>query len=229
MSAEPWYRTTLRWAQTNLVECDPARYDTEWWREHWRKTRIQGVIVNAGGIVAYYPSRFPLHHRAEKLGERDLYGEIVAAAREEGLAVARPHGLEPSRPGLLRSAPRLDLPRHRRRADPPGRQVRHLHRLALLQRVPAGRDARDHRAQPSGRLHRQQLAGPAAQPASATATTARRSSRPTPARSCRRRTTGTPTPTATGCAGTSSAGPTSGSSTTRSPARPAASTAPGWG
>lgn len=87
MSGEPWHRTTLRWAQTNLVECDPARYDAEWWREHWRKTRIQGVIVNAGGIVAYYPSRFPLHHRAEKLGDRDLYGEIVALAREEGLTV----------------------------------------------------------------------------------------------------------------------------------------------
>lgn len=87
MSGEPWYRRTLRWAQTNLVEADPARYDAEWWREHWRKTRIQGVIVNAGGIVAYYPSRFPLHHRAEKLGDRDLYGEIVALAREEGLTV----------------------------------------------------------------------------------------------------------------------------------------------
>jgi hypothetical protein len=87
MSAEPWYRTTLRWGQTNLVECDPARYDEQWWREHWRKTRVQGVIVNAGGIVAYYPSKFPLHHRAEKLGDRDLYGEIVKAAREEGLKV----------------------------------------------------------------------------------------------------------------------------------------------
>lgn len=87
MSAEPWYRTTLRWAQTNLVEADPARYDADWWRAHWRKTRIQGVIVNAGGIVAYYPSRFPLQHRAETLGDRDLYGEIVALAREEGLTV----------------------------------------------------------------------------------------------------------------------------------------------
>jgi hypothetical protein len=87
MSREPWYRTTLRWAQTNLVEADPARYDADWWRAHWRKTRIQGVIVNAGGIVAYYPSRFPLHHRAETLGDRDLYGEIVALAREEGLVV----------------------------------------------------------------------------------------------------------------------------------------------
>ncbi|HWJ75163.1 MAG TPA: beta-galactosidase [Kaistia sp.] len=87
MHAEPWYKTTMRWGQTNLVECDPARYDKEWWREHWRKTRVQGVIVNAGGIVAYYPSKFELHHRAEKLGQRDLYGEVVAAAREEGLKV----------------------------------------------------------------------------------------------------------------------------------------------
>lgn len=87
MSAEPWYKRTLRWGQTNLVECDPERYDGGWWREHWRRTRVQGVIVNAGGIVAYYPSTFPLHHRAEKLGERDLYGEIVAAARQEGLVV----------------------------------------------------------------------------------------------------------------------------------------------
>ncbi len=87
MGSEPWYRTTLRWGQTNLVEIDPARYDDAWWREHWRRTRVQGVIVNAGGIVAYYPSRFPLHHRAEKLGGRDLYGDIVRSAREEGLKV----------------------------------------------------------------------------------------------------------------------------------------------
>lgn len=87
MADAPWYRTTLRWGQTNLTEADPARYDADWWREHWRRTRVQGVIVNAGGIVAYYPSKFPLHHRAEKLGDRDLYGEIVAAAREEGLKV----------------------------------------------------------------------------------------------------------------------------------------------
>ncbi|WEK03398.1 MAG: beta-galactosidase [Candidatus Devosia phytovorans] len=87
MSAEPWYKTTLRWGQTNLVECDPERYDAQWWREHWRTTRVQGIIVNAGGIVAYYPSKFPLHHRAEKLGDRDLYGDIVKLAREDGIRV----------------------------------------------------------------------------------------------------------------------------------------------
>jgi len=83
----PWYRRALRWGQTNLTEIDPIRYDGAWWREHWKRTNIQGVIVNAGGIVAYYPSALPLHHRAEHLGERDLFGEIAADARAEGLTV----------------------------------------------------------------------------------------------------------------------------------------------
>lgn len=87
MADAPWYKTTLRWGQTNLVELDPARYDAQWWREHWKRTNVQGIIVNAGGIVAYYPSKFPLHHRAEHLGDRDLYGEIVAMAREGGIRV----------------------------------------------------------------------------------------------------------------------------------------------
>lgn len=87
MNQVPWYDRTLRWAQTNLTEIDPSRYDLEWWREHWRRTRVQGAIINAGGIVAYYPSDIPFHHRAETLEGRDLYGEIAAACREEGMAV----------------------------------------------------------------------------------------------------------------------------------------------
>jgi hypothetical protein len=83
----PWYHRTYRWGQTNLNELDPTRYDAQWWREHWRRTHTQGIVVNAGGIVAYYPSRFGLQYRAEHLGDRDLFGEIVRAARQEGLAV----------------------------------------------------------------------------------------------------------------------------------------------
>jgi len=83
----PWYRRTLRWAQTNITEIDPTRYDIAWWRQHWRRTQVQGVIINAGGIFAYYPSRVPFHHRAASLGDRDLYGELASAAHEDGLAV----------------------------------------------------------------------------------------------------------------------------------------------
>lgn len=117
----PWYRRTQRWGQTNLVEVDPQRYDSEWWRQHWQRTRVQGVIVNAGGIVAYYPSRFPLHHRAEGLGERDLYGEVVAAAREEGLTVIARMDSNRTREDFYRAHPdwfTVDAAGHPHRAGP---------------------------------------------------------------------------------------------------------------
>jgi len=83
----PWYRRAIRWGQTNINELDPTRYDVAWWREQWRRTRIQGIVVNAGGIVAYYPTKVPMHRRAKFLGERDLFGELSRAAHDEGLAV----------------------------------------------------------------------------------------------------------------------------------------------
>ncbi|MBL8222668.1 MAG: beta-galactosidase, partial [Bryobacterales bacterium] len=83
----PWYRRAYRWGQTNITEKDPVRYDIGWWRQFWKRTEVQAVIVNAGGIVAYYPSKFPLHYRAQFLNGRDLYGELVKAAHEEGIFV----------------------------------------------------------------------------------------------------------------------------------------------
>ncbi len=86
-ASTPWYRRVRRWGQTNITEADPARYDLAWWRDYWKRTQVQGVIINAGGIVAYYPSAVPLHHRAEALGDRDLFGDLCRAAHEDGLAV----------------------------------------------------------------------------------------------------------------------------------------------
>jgi hypothetical protein len=87
VSNTPWYRRCYRWGQTNLTELDPVRYDHELWRKQWRETKVQGIIVNAGGIVHFYPSKYPEVHEALYLGGRDLYGEITALAHEEGLAV----------------------------------------------------------------------------------------------------------------------------------------------
>lgn len=83
----PWYRRTVRWGQTNINEMDPTRYDIGWWRQHWKRTKVQGLVINAGGIVAYYPSRYPLQYRARTLGNRDLFGELVQAAHTDGIAV----------------------------------------------------------------------------------------------------------------------------------------------
>ena len=83
----PWYKTTYRWAQTNFTEVDPVKADLEFWRKQWRRTRTQGVIINCGGIVAYYPSKFELQYRAKYLGDQDFFKRVSDMAREEGIVV----------------------------------------------------------------------------------------------------------------------------------------------
>lgn len=85
--ADRWYDEPMRWGQLNLKEDDPRLLDVGFWADYWRRTRIGGVTLNAGGGVAYYPTEVPLHRRARFLGDRDLFGELVAAAREQGLRV----------------------------------------------------------------------------------------------------------------------------------------------
>lgn len=84
---QPWYRTVTRWGQVNITERDPERYDIGWWRTQWKKTETQGVIINAGGIVAYYPTKIPFHKQAQYLNGRDLFGELCKAAHDDGLVV----------------------------------------------------------------------------------------------------------------------------------------------
>lgn len=83
----PWYKTARRWCQCNLIEIDGRDCDIGFWTDFWRENHIQGTIVNAGGTVAYFPSENPYQYRAKYLGQRDLLGEFVAAARRQGLAV----------------------------------------------------------------------------------------------------------------------------------------------
>ncbi|GAC1426806.1 MAG: beta-galactosidase trimerization domain-containing protein [Flavisolibacter sp.] len=83
----PWFERVTRWGQINITEKDPAQYDIAWWRKFWKHTNTEGVVVNAGGIVAYYPTKIPLHRKAEFLGGRDLFGELCRAAHEDGLVV----------------------------------------------------------------------------------------------------------------------------------------------
>jgi len=84
----PWYKTVTRWGQVNITEKDPPQYDIPWWRNYWKRTATNGIIVNAGGIVAYYPTKIPFHKKAVYLQEGDdLFGNICRAAHEDGIAV----------------------------------------------------------------------------------------------------------------------------------------------
>jgi hypothetical protein len=77
----------MRWAQLTLVEDEPATLDVGFWLDYFRRTRSDGVCLSAGGCVAYYPTAVPFHHRSAWLGERDVFGELVAGCRKLGMVV----------------------------------------------------------------------------------------------------------------------------------------------
>lgn len=83
----PWYRRVKRWGQINITEDNAGNFDIDWWRKYWKRTQTQGIVLNAGGIVAYYPSKVPHHRRALFLGDNDLFGDLCSAAHEDGLVV----------------------------------------------------------------------------------------------------------------------------------------------
>ena len=82
-----WYDRPMRWAQLTLVEDDPGKYDPAFWLDYFRRTHSDAACLSAGGCVAYYPTKVPLHYRSQFLGDRDSFGELVAGCRKLGMNV----------------------------------------------------------------------------------------------------------------------------------------------
>lgn len=84
---KPWYASLRRCGQINFNERDPLALDIDEWLDYWVSLRIQALLINGGGIVAFYPTEVPFHHRSEFLGRRDLFGDFAKAAHQRGLRV----------------------------------------------------------------------------------------------------------------------------------------------
>jgi hypothetical protein len=91
-----WFDRPMRWVQLTLVENDPGRFDPKFWLDYFRRLHADAATLSAGGIVAYYPTKVPLHHRSAWLGDADPFGVLVAGCRALGMhVVARtdPHAV----------------------------------------------------------------------------------------------------------------------------------------
>jgi hypothetical protein len=114
---KPWYETMRRCGQINFNERDPLTFDVKAWAEYWTSLKVNAVLLNGGGIVAFYPTQIPHHHRSEFLGSRDLFGEMAEAVKKHDLRVvarmdcnyayeealrARPEWFERNRDGTAR-------------------------------------------------------------------------------------------------------------------------------
>ena len=86
-NGKPWYAVMRRCGQINFNEQDPLKMDVNAWADYWASLKVDAVLLNGGGILAFYPTQVPYHHRSEFLGARDLFGEMTAACKKRGMRV----------------------------------------------------------------------------------------------------------------------------------------------
>src|SRR5712692_7893997 len=82
-----WFNRPMRWSQLTLVENDPGAYDPKFWLDYFRRTHSDAACLSAGGCVAYYPTKIPLHWRSPWLKDTDPFGELLAGCRKLNMVV----------------------------------------------------------------------------------------------------------------------------------------------
>ena len=82
-----WFDRPMRWVQLTLVENDPGQFDAKFWLDYFRRLHADAATLSAGGIVAYYPTKVPLHHRSQWLAETDPFGTLAAGCRALNMIV----------------------------------------------------------------------------------------------------------------------------------------------
>ncbi len=77
----------MRWAQLAFVESDPGQFDPDFWLSYFKRIHADGALLSAGGVVAFYPTNVPLHHRSDFLGNSDPLGYLVNGCRKLDMSI----------------------------------------------------------------------------------------------------------------------------------------------
>jgi hypothetical protein len=86
-SPPDWFDRPMRWAQLAFVEDDPGHYDPHFWLQYFARIHADAACLSAGGCVAFYPTKIPLHYRSKFLGDGDAFGEMLTGCRKQGMHV----------------------------------------------------------------------------------------------------------------------------------------------
>jgi type 1 glutamine amidotransferase len=84
---QDWYNRPMRWFQLAFVEDDPGNYDPAFWLDYFKRIHADAVCLSAGGCTAFYPTKVPFHYRSKFLGNKDIFGEMLAGCRKLGMNV----------------------------------------------------------------------------------------------------------------------------------------------
>lgn len=83
-----WFDRPMRWAQLNLTEDDPAKMDVPFWLDYFRRIHADAAVLTAGGVVAFYPTKIPFHHRSQWLaGHESFYSDLLEGCRKLNMVV----------------------------------------------------------------------------------------------------------------------------------------------
>jgi hypothetical protein len=86
-TAGTWYDKPMRWAQVAFVEDDPGNYSLPFWLDFFKRCHVDAACLSAGGCVAFYPTKVPLHYKSKFLGAGDAFGDFVSGCRKMGMNV----------------------------------------------------------------------------------------------------------------------------------------------
>ena len=82
-----WHQRVRRVGQVNFSERDPLDADVEAWADYWASCKVDAVLVNVTGMIAFYPSTVPFHRHSRFLNGRDFFGDCCRAAKARGIRV----------------------------------------------------------------------------------------------------------------------------------------------
>src|SRR2546430_2076599 len=80
----PWYATMRRCGQLNFNERDPLTLDVAAWIDYWASLRVNALLVNGGGIMAFFPTEGAYHPPSAVLGTRGLFGGKIGKGAGRG-------------------------------------------------------------------------------------------------------------------------------------------------
>jgi hypothetical protein len=87
-SDAPWFDRPMRWAQLNLAEDDPMNMDIPFWLEYFERIHAGAACLTAGGVVAFYPTQVPFHHRSQWLaGHESFFTDLVEGCHKRNIVV----------------------------------------------------------------------------------------------------------------------------------------------
>lgn len=82
-----WYQKQLRMLQTVLREPDLVEYDAGKVVEYLEKTNSNSIIINAGGIIDFFPIEESLGRRNQFMGEEDILKALIDECHDHHIAV----------------------------------------------------------------------------------------------------------------------------------------------